>query len=143
MYILSKSQLAQVTYSYKVNVLVKRGQKTYSIWFFICTKTPLLYCTPSVPKWLFDFYFMCVFKEGDFSYVLGRNMDQIAIKIWKNRIAIAIATQVSQSHRNRKVRNRNRKYKNRKINLEIAIAKIQRCDAIGTPAYHTHLSVVK
>ena len=76
---------------------------------------------------------MCVFKEGDCSYVLGRNMDQIAIKIGKNRIAIAIATQVSQSHRNRKVRNRNRKYKNRKINVEIAIAKNQRCDAIGTP----------
>ena len=54
-------------------------------------------------------------------------------KFEKNRIAIAIATQVSQSHRNRKVRNRNRKYKNRKINVEIAIAKNQRCDAIGTP----------
>ena len=53
-------------------------------------------------------------------------------KFEKNRIAIA--TQVSQSHRNRKVRNRNRKYKNRKINVEIAIAKNQRCDAIGTPA---------
>ena len=61
-------------------------------------------------------------------------------KFEKNRIAIA--TQVSQSHRNRKVRNRNRKYKNRKINVEIAIAKNQRCDAIGTPVFDLGFVVI-